>query len=351
MKIIKDFANAFGPSGRENDVLDVAKKYLKNNLKIKSNSLKNLYINFPEGNNKPVVLLDAHSDELGLMVSSVRKNGLLNVTQLGGWNITSLPGQEFVILNNEKKYIKGLIGAIPPHFQQGDRSQVKVDELFLDIGATSDQEVSEDFKIREGHFAVPNVSCFQSGNKLFGKAFDNRIGCALVTELCNDFSDDNLPVHVAGQLVSQEEIGGRGVLASLREHQIKPALALVFEGTPADDSWKTDVEIQGALDKGAQIRIKDRSMVTNPELVDFTLEVAKRTDLPYQLAVRSGGGTNAGTLHSFGDIPSLVLGVPVRYAHTPQGIISLSDYENTKKLAIEIIKALDQENLAFWNGM
>lgn len=154
--------------------------------------------------------------------------------------------------------------------------------------------------------------------------------------------DMNLSINVVGAISTQEEVGTRGIKINARK--IKPHFGIVFEGTPADDPYLSAFESQGALKKGPQIRHRDNSMIGNPHFIKFAKSVAKELSINYQSAVRSAGGTDAGNLHlSHEGVPTLVLGVPVRYAHTHYGISAYDDYVSTLNWAVEIIKSMDKK--------
>ena len=179
---------------------------------------------------------------------------------------------------------------------------------------------------------------------MLGKAFDNRVGCAAVLETMKDLKNENLDVDVVGVLSSQEEIGERG--AFVTRDVVKPDIAICFEGCPADDTFTPDYFIQTAMKKGPMLRHFDRSMVTNPRFQRFSLELCRELGIPVQESVRSGGGTNGGPIHtSNGGVPVIVIGVPVRYIHSHHGFAALADYQNSVKLAVEIIKHLNDEKI------
>ena len=143
---------------------------------------------------------------------------------------------------------------------------------------------------------------------------------------------------------NQEEIGERG--AFVTRDVVKPDIAICFEGCPADDTFTPDYFIQTAMKKGPMLRHFDKSMVTNPRFQRFSLELGRELGIPVQESVRSGGGTNGGPIHlSNGGVPVIIIGVPVRYIHSHHGFAAMVDYENSVKLAVEIIKRLNDETI------
>ncbi|MFN2339706.1 MAG: M42 family metallopeptidase [Halanaerobium sp.] len=349
IKLIEDLSNANGISGFEDEVLTVVREKVANKLDIKEDSMRNLYLyskNYDP--QKPVVMLDSHSDEVGFMVKSINKNGTLKFVTIGGWSPQNVPAHKVRIRNSEGKYIKGVVASKPPHFMdEAEKDKlIKVKEMIIDVGSTSKKETIEKYKIEAGAPIIPDVKFeYDESNKIMmGKAFDNRLGTALVIELILALDDQELEFNLVGSLSAQEEVGTRG--AEVTARKIKPDLAIAFEGTPADDSFRDEYDAQSVLNKGGQIRHCDISIIANPRFVNFAREIAKENKIPFQDAVRIGGGNDgAKILLSNYSVPTIVIGVPVRYAHTHYGISSFEDYQKTLEWAEKIIKNLNLETI------
>jgi putative aminopeptidase FrvX len=219
------------------------------------------------------------------------------------------------------------------------------------VGATSYEEAVQLFKIEIGAPVIPfaTFSYVEETSVMCGKAFDNRLGCNAVVETMLALAETPLTVNLVGAISAQEEVGLRG--AGINARKIVPDIAIVFEGTPADDTFKNAYDSQGALKKGTQIRHFDRSMIANADLIAYAIETAKAEGITFQRAVREGGGTNAGAIHlANAGVPCLVLGTPVRYAHTHHGYSAVADQDATIALAkavIEKISSEDKERLPF----
>ena len=350
IKLIEDLSNANGISGFEDEVLRVVRNRAEKRLEIEEDSMRNLYL-YPKNfdSDKPVLMLDSHSDEVGFMVKSINKNGSLKFITIGGWSPQNIPAHKVRIKNREGKYIKGIVASKPPHFMEADEKDqlVKVKDMIIDIGAASKKEVIENYKIEVGAPIVPDVSFEydQTNQIMMGKAFDNRLGTALVLELLLKFYDQDLEFNLVGSLSAQEEVGTRG--AEVTARKIKPDLAVAFEGTPADDNFRDEYDAQSVINKGGQIRHCDVSIISNPRFIRFARESAAENNIPFQDAVRTGGGNDGAKISlSNNSVPTVVIGVPVRYAHTHYGISSYQDYQNTLKWAEEIIKKLDKKTIA-----
>ena len=351
VEMIEAFSNAFGPSGFEDDANEVGRKYTADLCEIREDNIRNLYM-VPKGQTptpKPMLLLDAHGDEVGMMVHSVKPNGTIRFVALGGWNLSSLPSTKVLVRNKHGEYIKGVIASKPVHFMSAaDKSSPQsIQDFVIDVGAVSREEAEEVFGIRMGEPIIPDVS-FEYDEKrdlMFGKGFDCRIGCAAVIETMRRLENEELSVNITGVLSSQEEVGERG--ACVVRNAVQPQIAICFEGCPADDTFTESYAIQTALKKGPMLRFFDRSMITHPRFIRFALDIGEKCGIPVQTSVREGGGTNGGVLHNANlGIPTIVIGIPVRYIHSPQGITSYYDFEASVRLAVEVAKALTPEILA-----
>ncbi|MCL2215845.1 MAG: M20/M25/M40 family metallo-hydrolase [Defluviitaleaceae bacterium] len=347
IKMIKELTCAFGAPGFEEDVLEVAKRYVPSGYKTTRDSLLNFYIESENAKNPnlPTLLLDAHSDEIGLMVQAVKNDGTLVFTTLGAWVPAALYAQRVLIKNRDGKQITGVIASKMPHFGGNKDTLPSIDKMVIDIGAASKDEVINDFKIGPGCPITPKSEFEQIGDTMIAKAFDDRIGCAAVLEVMQKLSGSALGVNVVGALSSQEEVGLRG--AKVVANYVKPDIAICFEGAPADDTLVEPHMIQTAMGKGPMIRLMDVSMIVNPRFFRLCVDIAKKHKIPVQEAVRTGGGTNGAVYHLSGiGVPAIVISCPVRYAHSHNSMASVKDYENTVVLAVEIAKALTAEIIA-----
>ncbi|MBP3729623.1 MAG: M42 family peptidase [Lachnospiraceae bacterium] len=349
LQCIEALSRAKAPSGFEEETLAVVRENLEDICDIREDSLRNLYL-YPHSNtgDKPVLMLDAHGDEVGFMIHSIRPEGTLRFVPLGGWNKSTLPGTQVLVRNREGAWIPGVIAAKPPHFMTAEEkakaAAADYKALVIDIGATSPEEAVQDFSIRIGEPAVVHVhfSYDSSRDLLQGKAFDCRIGCAALVETMRRLSGLDLAVDLVGVISSQEEVGERGCAVAVE--RVNPDIAIVFEGCPADDTFGEAYARQTRLNHGPMLRFMDVSVICNPRFQRFALDLAERKGLPVQASVREGGGNNAAVIQQkMKGSPSIVVGIPVRYIHTPSGIAKGSDYEAAIQLAVETVKNLTPE--------
>ncbi|MBP5321705.1 MAG: M20/M25/M40 family metallo-hydrolase [Kiritimatiellae bacterium] len=345
--LIEALSNAKAPSGFEDEVVGIMRGALSDVCVCEEDALRNLIIRRKaDKGEKPVLMLDAHSDEVGFMVQAIRPEGTLRVVALGGWNRAALPGTRVMVRNRFGRWIPVCIASKPPHFMSAaERERCGMPEirsLAVDIGATSPKEAEEAFGIRIGEPIVPATRFLHDPQQglLFGKAFDCRIGCAALAEVMRRLADEPLGVNLVGCLSAQEEVGERGCKVAV--NRIRPDAAIVLEGCPADDTFGESYAMQTRLKRGPMLRFMDVTVICNPRFQRHVLDLAEARSLMVQASVREGGGNDAAAIQSLLDgAPSVVMGVPVRYIHGPECITSCQDYEATVALTVEVIRSLD----------
>lgn len=346
--LIASLSNANGVSGFEDEVLRVLEKESEGLGKRHRDSLLNYYIEDERDSSLPLVQLDCHSDEVGFMVRAIRPDGMLEFMAIGGWVVTNIPAHMVRVQTASGKYIPGVVASKPPHYMSDAEKKTPLDisQLVIDIGATSAEEVRDVYRVRIAAPVVPDVTAFwdEEHDRIFGKAFDNRMGCAEVISVLSELKGEKLNVRLTGAFASQEEVGVRG--ATVTAQAVRPDVAIVFEGCPADDTVVPGYQVQTAVGKGPMLRHIDARMITNPRFQRFALDVAEEEGIPVQEAVRTGGSTNGSVINLTGrGVPAIVIGIPVRYAHTHYGISSVSDFVNGLKLAIAVIRRLSRETI------
>jgi putative aminopeptidase FrvX len=339
LDLLFKLSDAHAVPGFEDEVRNIFRKKTEKYGKISVDRIGNIYCTRPN-TEKPHLAVDCHMDEVGFMVQSITPEGFLKVLGLGGWSTTNLPAQPVVVMGRHGK-IPGVFGSIPPHFLKDRESPTPtMEDMYVDIGATSDSMVRS-WGVRAGSPVCPDITARASHNpdRVMGKAFDNRVGCAICIETAVATAASPANVTFIGAV--QEEGGLRGATVSSRSSNID--LAVVIEGAPADDAPGVLTPMsQGLLGKGTQIRCYDPTHIANSKLVDWVVELAESEKIPYQLAVWRSGGTNAGRYHLEGKgIPTVVLGVPSRYIHSHQSMIDLNDYAATRLLVQKIVEKMD----------
>jgi putative aminopeptidase FrvX len=342
-------SNAPGAPGFEDEVLEALRAEGEGLGEWKEDAMRNLYLRRKgQKEGLPSLMLDAHTDEVGFMIKAVRANGVMDFIALGGWANYTIPAHRVLVRNCKGEWIPGITASKPPHFisEQEKKQAPEIDSMAIDVGSSSAQETREVFEIYPGAPVVPDVAFeYREENDLMiGKAFDDRLGSAAVISALKELSGLSLGVNITGSFSAQEEMGMRG--ASAAAQTVKPDIAIVFEGTPADDTVVEQYAVQTAIKKGPMLRIIDQRMITNPRFQKFAVNTAWENNIPCQEAVRSGGATNGGVIHiTEKAVPVIVIGIPVRYIHTHYCFASYCDYENAVKLACEVIKGINEKTI------
>lgn len=354
VQLCEALSNAFGPSGFEREVADAITQRLPASVSVQRDSLQNLYAALPQNTGgRPLVQLDAHMDEVGFLVQSVTDRGLLRLVPLGGWVEHNLPAHAFAVRTRRGETVRAVSASKPPHFMSAaERSApLTLESILLDAGVCSRQD-AVGLGLEPGLPVAPDTAFrYEEATGLMcGKAFDCRLGCAALVETLRALVGEALCADVTAAFSVQEEVGLRG--ARVTAERLRPALAICLEGTPADDTFTAPEEAQGALKKGVQLRFRDGSMVAHTGFVSFAREIAEQNGITHQCAVRKSGGTNGGSIHlSAGGVPTLVLGIPVRYAHTHYGYAAMADLDAAIALTAALLRALTPEVIRSLNPM
>lgn len=350
LALIKALSEAKAPSGFEDESIAVGRAFAAPFAEVTEDSVRNLYLR-PRNSTgtKPVFMLDAHGDEVGMMIQAIKPNGTLRFLTLGNWTPNTLPSSRVWVRNRYGKFIPGIIAAPPVHFLTESERNKPADpaSLVIDIGASSAREAEESYGIRIGEPAVSAVDFTydEEHDRMIGKGFDCRVGCAAMLETLRRLSDEDLPFDLCGVMSAQEEVGERG--ATVAVQTVRPAVAIAFEGCPADDTFTEPYMTQTALGKGPMIRFMDRSMIANPRYMRDTIDLAGRLGIPLQTSVRTGGGNNGAVINlANGGIPVIVVGVPVRYIHSHYGYASYADVQAAADLAAAVVREMTPEKLA-----
>ena len=325
--LLEELSNAFGPAGNEDEVRRVLARALKDKVdELSTDAMGNL-IAFKKGNGAKArlkVMVDAHIDEVGLMITRIDKNGLLGFQAVGSLADRLLLAKG--VLVGEKR-LPGVITAPPIHLTKpNQRKQViTIDQLAIDIGASSENEAKKlvklgDYVTFDTRYQVLSEEGLRTAK---GKAFDDRIGCAVAAAL----ADETYEVDLYLAFSVQEEVGLRG--ARVAAYRIDPDVAFALEGTVCDDApRKEDTSPTTELGKGPAITVMDRSFFADRRLVQLLMDTAEAKGIAFQIKQPGVGATDAGAIHlTRSGVPSVTVAVPCRYIHTPVGILSLNDYD------------------------
>lgn len=349
IELIRALSDAPGASGFEDEIVRILKPFAETVGMVEEDKLRNLYTTrFENVQGLPVVQLDAHLDEVAFIVQAIKPNGTLRFLSLGRWVEAGIIAHKVLVRNALGEYIPGIVTSTPPHLldQTARETLPPLCDMSIDIGATSMEEAAHDFHIRIGEPVVPDVQFTYDGahDLMIGKAFDCRLGCAAIVAAMEEVRDKALDVNVIGAWACQEEVGTRGAVVTA--NHIKPDVAIVFEGCPADDTVAMPYMVQTALKRGPMLRYIDARMITHPRFQRFALDLGEKLGISVQASVRSGGSTNGAPIHLSGcGIPCIVIGIPVRYIHTHYGIASYADFNGAVQLASVVLKSLNASTI------
>jgi putative aminopeptidase FrvX len=347
ISLLKELTEAHSVPGHEDEVRAIFVDELEETGQLSTDGMGSVFCE--TGGAGPKVMIAGHMDEVGFMVQNITADGFIQFVTLGGWWEHVVLGQRVEIRNRDGEKVQGVVGSKPPHFlPEASRKQVMgIDQMFIDIGAGSRREVTDEFGISLGDPIAPVSAFTPLGRRDFfmAKAFDNRVGMAGTIQAGQVLSHIGHPNRLILCGTVQEEVGLRG--ARTAANFAKPDVVIVLEGPPADDTpGFLKSEGQGVLGGGVQIRLFDPTAIANPRLARLAIETAENENIPHQVTVRRSGGTDAGAFHQSNEgIPSVVLGVPARYIHSHNAIIDMNDYLAMLALAVALAKRLDEDTV------
>lgn len=331
--LLEKLCNASGPSGYEGDVRKIIKEEITPYVdEIKVDNMGNI-IAHKKGSGKKVIV-DAHMDEVGFIITGYNEDGTLNFYCLGGISANIIPSK--VVLIGENK-IPGVIGYKPIHLQGAEerKKAVSYSDCCIDIGSSSKEETKG--LIELGEFVVFDTEFSEFGEGLYkGKAFDDRMGCAALIEALKE----NYDCDLYGVFNVQEEVGERG--AFVAAFNAKADIGIALEGTICADMPNVPKHLRATeVGKGPAISIMDRTSIFNSDIAREIMKLGDEKGIPYQQRRAIAGGNDAGAIIMSGEGAKVAtISVPCRYIHSSVSVASKSDYENTVKLLIEYLKTI-----------
>lgn len=334
---LSQLTNAHGPSGFEDNVRKLLSETWKPyTTSLQTDGMGNL-IGEVQGTNHARVLLMAHMDEVGLIVSKIEANGLVKVQMLGGFDDNVLTAQRFKI-QTPNGIIDAYSGVDSIHHIPKDKrgKLIKKENLFLDIGAMDRAEALR-MGVRPGLPVSPDSKFTQlTEHRYMAKALDDRIGLSVLTDVLKAVKHPKNTIFFAATV--QEEVGLRG--AQVIYNDVKPDVAINIEVGIASDFplylGKAVSDVR--LGEGPTLFVFDSSLIPHQPLLRWVADVAKKEGIPVQYEVEPGYGEDAAKIQGKGlGIPAINIGIPIRYAHQQAGIFDARDYEQAVKLVKAIV--------------
>lgn len=347
VQLLQALADAPGPPGFEDPVRKIMVERMRPLAdKVSYDGLGSVIA--VQGTSGPRVMVDAHMDELGGVIRRVTGDGYLTMQMLGGWLDQALVDQRWTIIGS-KGPVRAVTGIRDIHIvPQEERGRVYPREwIFLDVGAKSAAEVAQ-MGLEPGDPVVPDApfAVMNGTQNYLGKAWDDRIGCAVVIEAMRRMARTPHPNQIFWVATVQEEIGLRG--AHTASEVVKPDIGIALEGGVTRDSPRVGPEeAQELLGGGPALFLYDSSELPNLKLVKMIKQAAKDKSIPLQTDLIQGYGDDSAEIQkSNGGVPTVNLAVPVRYTHAHNGIMNRSDFDHTVDLIVALLQGLDTKAVA-----
>jgi len=322
-ELIQTLVEIPGPSGYESKIREAIRLRIEPLVdELRVDALGNLIARKGEmqpGGKK--IMLVAHMDEIGLIVTHVDGNGFARFTTLGGVRAYNLPGGRVRFMNGAS----GVLGV--QYHSEPDASAFE--EMFIDLGAKN----REDCPVRVGDVAAFERPFTDLGERLVAKSMDDRIGVAVLIETLQQLNSSPHELYFVFSV--QEEVGVRG--ATTAAYGVAPDFGLAVDVTRTGDTPR-DRKMEVSLGKGPAIKVRDGGMLSDPRVVDWMVQIAEKSRLPYQLEIMDGGSTDARAIQvSREGVPAGCLSIPCRYIHSPSEMVDYSDVQNGVRLMVALL--------------
>jgi len=323
-ELLKKLVFCYGPAGNEEVIRECIKEEIKEYVdEMKVDVLGNL-IAVKRGGGKKVMLA-AHMDQIGFMVTYIDDKGFIRFSRVGGIFVQNS-------INSKVVFKDGLVGVVSYESEIEDIKDVKLDKMYIDIGAKSREETEKLVKI--GDVAVYANGFSESNGRYIAQAMDDRAGCALLIETAKRLKSS--PHEVYFVFTVQEELGVRGAKTSA--YALDPHIGIAVDVTLTGDTPKSK-PMAVKMGGGPAIKVKDVLVMAHPKVKELMITRACEAGVPYQMEILEAGGTDAGAIHlTRKGIPSGVLSIPARYVHSDCEMVDSQDMENGVKLLLKILE-------------
>ncbi len=326
LKLLQKLTETFSPSGYEDAIRAVIRaevEPLANEIRV--DTLGSLIVRTGTlGKGGKRILIAAHMDEIGLIVSHVDENGFVRFAPIGG-----VFGR--YLLSGRVRFLNGVQGLVGYDRLEKVTEIPTADKMFIDVGASS----RKDCPVQVGDVAAFDRSFQNLGSRVIAKSLDNRAGVLVAIETLRALK--STPNEIYFVFTTQEEVGTRG--AATAAFGIEPEIAIAVDVTPTGDTPDSH-KLEVALGKGPAIKIRDVGMLADASIVQWMIRTAEKARLPYQREVLTIGSTDAMAMQiSRAGVLAGALSVPVRYVHSPSEMVDVDDLSNTVKLLTALLKA------------
>jgi len=321
--LIEKLITTPGPSGYETQIRELVRAEIESFAdEIQVDALGNLIVRKRSSSGGQKIMIAGHIDEIGIIATHIDKNGFVRFSNLGGVYPRYAPG-------GRVRFLDGTLGVIGTELVKDAYNVPPLSKMFVDVGAAS----KKDCPIQVGDVAVFERPFSEMGNRLVSKAMDDRISVAVMIETLRQLKKS--PHDLYFVFTVQEEVGVRG--ATTAAFRIDPDLGLAVDVTTTGDTPK-GVKMEVALGKGPAIKVKDGGMLADPRVVNWMVETAQRSKIPYQLEILERGGTDARAIQlTRAGVPAGCISIPCRYVHSPSEMVDLGDVENAVNLLVALL--------------
>ena len=324
--LIQKLVETTGPSGYEAQIRAVLKAEIEHHVdELYVDPLGNLIARKGQPSAEGIkIMLAAHIDEIGIMVTQVDENGFIRFTTLGGV-------RAYNCIGGRVRFLNGLLGLIAMEPLDDMTKVPSFEQLYIDLGLSS----NKDAPVKVGDVAAFDRPFLDLGNRLVAKSMDDRIGAAVLVETLRQVTDT--PHQLYFVFSTQEEVGLRG--ATTAAYAIDPDLGISVDVTGTGDTpRRTKVRMEVSLGKGPAIKVRDGGMLADRRVVDWMVRGAEKLNMPYQLEVLEGGTTDARAMQlTRAGIPAGCLSIPCRYVHSPSEMVDFNDVQNAVRLLTELV--------------
>ena len=337
-ELLEKLCQAFGPTSCEYEVADLIEAELKGKYDEHITDFIGDNIYRIKGKTDKKLMLSAHMDEVGFMISAIDEHGYVYFQPVGGFDVKVLCGRKLFVGDHGKEKISGLIASKAIHQQSWEERgrATPIDKMYIDIGATSKEDAEKYVSV--GDYAVFDSDFVRFGDGMIkGKAIDDRIGCAVLCDIVNYIYENKIKpdFDLYFCFTVREEVGRSG--AVITANRIKPDMALVLEATAVGDIAGTPAQKRVAkTGNGPTVSFMDNGTVYLPEMTEFVMNIGKKHGIPCQLKQYVSGGNDAGHIHkATGGVKVAAVSCPTRYIHSASCVINEKDYDSMYRLARE----------------
>jgi tetrahedral aminopeptidase len=322
--LIKTLVETTSPSGYESAIRQVVRELVEPYASaVRVDNLGSLIVQKGQRTDAGLkIMLVAHMDEIGVMVTHVDEKGFARFMPIGGVRPQNCPG-------GRVRFSNGANGVIGTELTDDPNKTPGLDQMFIDLGASS----AADCPVRIGDVAAFERPFLDLGKRLVSKAMDDRIGVAVLVETLRQLGETPNELYFVFSV--QEEVGLRGATAAA--YGVNPDLGIAVDVTAWGDTPK-GIKMEVGLGKGPAIKVRDSYILADPRVIDWMVRTAQGAGLPYQLEVLERGGTDASAVQlTRAGVPAGTLSIPCRYVHSPSEMVDYDDVQNAVRLMVALL--------------